>query len=515
MPGRQLSSARQARLEEMKRVVLQGAEAHLPAPLRQDAAPSSKLEAASRVLERLVQEANQLRVAKVAEEAKIPRRTTYSSSFVDHSSQREVYRRADTLYDVKQRFDEWLAEVRGDPRRSLAAAAMRASHGETEHKHHFRVWTAEEMANARGESCCLQDKLLAKEIQLRAREKIREAAREARERNGQARTPGRPTARPSARSSAAPPRLEDPEPAAAGTSSSRVHQAPHTVPPAPRRSLVPELKALIGAFRSAEEEAANVDAAADETPAPGEEMVLDSEDELQSEPEVALEDGPCLKQAEHGFWSTVSDASELACSRASTASSSASTALLAEPPRPGSVLKKKCFKESAELPVKASSATARSPKVSRASSLASSRSAVGVGASGGSGPPAASCDRPLQRSQSASHVSAAAAALQAALAAEKAAAAAERAAGAAQRAARAAASAISPVPADSFRSQLHASKPPHARRPEASEIVSRLLAELGRPQTAPSALKTASYMPRPLSASSRGSRPTSAGLRRG
>jgi hypothetical protein len=59
---------------------------------------------------------------------------------------------AETVYSREKIRDELSAFMGGDPRRSATAAQLRAKYGETDYRHNFAFWSAEDIRNAQGVS---------------------------------------------------------------------------------------------------------------------------------------------------------------------------------------------------------------------------------------------------------------------------------------------------------------------------------------------------------------------------
>eukprot|EP00930_Biecheleria_cincta_P055577 TRINITY_DN41891_c0_g1_i1.p1 TRINITY_DN41891_c0_g1~~TRINITY_DN41891_c0_g1_i1.p1 ORF type:complete len:560 (-),score=110.61 TRINITY_DN41891_c0_g1_i1:86-1765(-) len=113
--------------------------------------------------------------------------TTYGSTFTDFSGRTEALKPAETIYHAKAEFDQWLASVGGDPRRTVSAAALRAREGETENRQAYRAWTEKEMADARGSSQFLEERSrAAEEVRRLAAAQTRQRGEEARARQSAA-----------------------------------------------------------------------------------------------------------------------------------------------------------------------------------------------------------------------------------------------------------------------------------------------------------------------------------------
>lgn len=156
-------------------------------------------------------------------------KTEYRSNFSDLSSNTEALKKAETLYDFKDKFDHWLASIGGDPRRTMTASQLRARYGDSEYSQHYRAWTTKEMADARGSSWFIEEqKRRAKEARELSRKHIAKAAAEAASRKESSLAETLPAAPPSNK-----PQSPAVKPNAAKEQSSR----PSTAGQKPSRSL--------------------------------------------------------------------------------------------------------------------------------------------------------------------------------------------------------------------------------------------------------------------------------------
>lgn len=102
--------------------------------------------------------ANGSPTSKVSASAPQREDTTYGSAFTDLSAHTEALKPSETIYQAKAEFDQWLASIGGDPRRTASAAALRQREGDTEHRKAYRAWSAQEMADAKGTSPFLEER---------------------------------------------------------------------------------------------------------------------------------------------------------------------------------------------------------------------------------------------------------------------------------------------------------------------------------------------------------------------